>query len=86
MHRQTMAGGGGNGVVAGGSVVVRVACLAWCFCKRRRWALGSTAVGAQVVTPRYNDSGWVLGAVAVVSISPGSQRGGPWAGTVSVVV
>ena len=29
-----------NGLVAGGLVVVMVACLAWCFCGRRRWAVG----------------------------------------------
>lgn len=45
MHSQTMAGGSGKAAVAGGLVVMMVACLVWCFCKRRRWMQGSTAVG-----------------------------------------
>lgn len=77
MHRQTMAVGGGNAVVAGGLVVMTGACLVWCFCKRRRWTQGSEGRGRRwVVTPRYNRGVCVLGAGAVVSISPGSQRAG----------
>lgn len=63
------------GWLLGGFVLVMVDCLVWCFPGGGGGQGFNGGGSVSVVTLRYDESTYILRAVAVVSISPGSQRG-----------